>query len=215
MRNKCKVLVIVAVILPFGLTSCATTEQSTGAGALAGAVIGAMLMGNSTRGAALGAAIGAAAGFAVHKANARKVKSAEQTRTEHSYNNSSGFQMHMNNGTVTPDRTDPDAELVARMEYVVLGSGDGQSVRERRVLMRDGKVLKELQNESVVRTDGTWENTLGFKVPATAPSGRYTVLQEIKAGGVVVSDERHFSVTENSAFIAHDVISVASRPIRH
>lgn len=209
MKRKLNVLVFVAVILPIGVTSCATSEQSMGAGAIAGALLGAAFTGNSARGAALGAAIGAAAGFAVHNAKAKQVKSAEETRTEYDYNNRNGFQIQMNKGAVSPHRTDPDAELVVRMEYVILGSGDGKPVRESRILKRDGKVLKELQNESVVRKDGTWENTLGFKVPATAPSGRYTVLQRVEAGGLVVSEENHFRVLGDSAVIEHDTFNIA------
>lgn len=200
MRMKLySILLIFSLAVPVGLTGCATTDQSAGAGALAGAALGALIGNDAAAGAAVGAIVGATVGYVVHKTQARKTQSAEQTKDKLGYTDDRGLQLRMNRGTVSPAQVVPDSKVTAVMEYALLGTGGGKSVEERRILKKDGEVVAELQSDRVVRTDGTWENELGFKVPSSAPAGRYVVVQEIEADNTSSTRNSYFNVVEQNA----------------
>lgn len=200
-KRLCSILLILSLTMPVGLTGCATTDQSAGAGALAGAALGALISNDAAAGAAVGAVLGATVGYVVHKAQARKVQSAEATKDKLGYAAHKGLQLRMNRGTVSPVSVTPDSEVTAVMEYALLGTGGGKPVEERRILKRDGEVVAELQSERVVRTDGTWENELGFKVPPSAPAGRYVVVQEIEADDAKSTRNSYFNVVDQNAAV--------------
>ena len=102
--------------------------------------------------------------------------------------------MRLDGGSVTPQEVNRGGAVTARMEYATLGTGGGAVVQQTRVLKKDGRVVARLQRDHVRRTDGAWENTLAFKVPGNAPSGMYTVSQEIQSRGKMLVTNSYFSV---------------------
>lgn len=187
---------IVGLSLSLVVAGCATQGQSVGGGALAGAILGAALGGrNSTRNAILGAMIGATAGYLIYQSKSRQLQTASQARRRYHYSPSEGFQMRLDGGSVMPQQVNRGGAVTARMEYATLGTRGGAVVQQTRVLKKDGRVVARLQRDHVRRSDGTWENSLAFKVPKNAPSGMYTVSQEIQSQGQMLVTNSYFSVT--------------------
>lgn len=184
-----------------GLLGCETAGGSAATGALVGAGLGAVIghqSGNAGTGAAIGAALGALAGYAVHKSRTRQTQTAAQTYDQYDYEPQKGFQLDVREGDVTPSVVEPGGTVKATMEYATLGTDGGVRVQEARVLKTQDDSLT-LDEETVTRSDGTWQNTLEFQVPDDAPAGQYRVTQKVAAQGKSASEMLIFNVQPQQA----------------
>lgn len=184
-----------------GLLGCETAGGSAASGALLGAGLGAVIgnqSGNPRTGAAIGAALGALAGYAIHKSRTRQMQTASETYKEYEYQPQQGFQLDVREGNVSPSVVAPGGKVQAIMEYATLGTGGGVAVQEARVLKTQNDSVK-LDQETVTRTDGTWQNTLEFQVPSDAPAGQYRVTQKVEAQGKSASEMLIFDVRPQQA----------------
>ena len=85
--------------------------------------------------------------------------------------------------------------MTLTLQYMIMGAPEkGVTIREKSSLIRDGKELTVLKEESSEKENGTWENTLSFAVPESAQPGKFTVTLQISAQGQTRSTRRSFTV---------------------
>ena len=94
--------------------------------------------------------------------------------------------------------------VTTTMQYATLGSGSGVPVAESCILQKDGNELTKLDDKTVQRTDGTWENTIEFKVPKNANTGSYVVAQRVSASGQTFQRDLAFNVNSATAQLPQD-----------
>ena len=176
---------------------CQTYGEAAGAGAAIGALAGGIIgnqSGNALEGAAIGAAVGAAGGAIAHDIKVRRAKSREETVVDYNYQPERGMELHFRDASVLPSSTTPGRMVEASIEYALLGSQQGVSVRESRRLLRGGQVVADLSDKAFTRTDGTWVSTLPFEVPRNLQPGVYTMQQQVWAGELHISRAVDFNV---------------------
>lgn len=160
----------------------------------AGAIIGNQ-SGHAAEGALIGAALGALAGVVVHDVRARQVRSAEETAATHEYTPEQGLRIIGESAAVSPTSVTPGGTVTTSVTYAVMGAdASGITVNERRVLKKNGEILKDVSTSDVVRTDGTWESTQEIKFPANAPAGTYEMAQTVSAANIQVEQNTLFTI---------------------
>ena len=96
---------------------------------------------------------------------------------------------------VAPSKVKKGEQVQLTLRYVIMGAPPaGLKVTEKSTLSTGGKELTVLKDESILKENGTWENTLTFAVPGSATSGEYIVRQELSAPGLLRSSRRSFTV---------------------
>jgi uncharacterized protein YcfJ len=175
---------------------CQTTGESAGLGALIGAGAGAVIGGiaGDGKGAAIGAAVGAAAGAAggaiahdVRESRAERVVTAEQTAETYSYQPSAGQSMVFEDASVQPAVARRGEFVELRMQYALLGAPEGITITERRIVLKNDKVISQISGEEHVRNDGTWVSTQEFRVPDSWGPGEYEIEQSVSSTRLTVS----------------------------
>ena len=78
----------------------------------------------------------------------------------------------------------------ASLQYALLGSDDGVSVTEARLISRDDKVIAQVSSEIFQRNDGVWVSSQAFRIPNDWEPGTYAVEQSAET-----KNSRVFSVT--------------------
>jgi hypothetical protein len=106
-----------------------------------------------------------------------------------------GLVLKIHKESVAPATAGKGDRVTVTIQYAVMGAaGSGVEVRERRALLFAGKELTVLSEDTTSRSNGTWENTLTFAVPASAEDGTYTVVQEVSAQGQKRTARSSFAV---------------------
>jgi hypothetical protein len=101
----------------------------------------------------------------------------------------------INRSTLAPTEVYKGEQVTLTLRYVVHGApAAGLKVRERSALSKDGKELTVLKDETTLKTNGTWENTLSFAVPTSAKSGNYSVTLQLSSQGKSTRARRSFTV---------------------
>ena len=186
----------VSAALVVGATSCETTGESAGLGALIGAGAGAVIGGiaGDASGAAIGAAVGAAVGAAggaiahdVRESRAEQIVTAEQTAETYSYQPSAGQSMVFEDAGAQPAVARRGEFVELRMQYALLGAPNGTTITERRIVLKDDKVISQVSAEEHVRNDGTWVSTQEFRIPDTWVPGEYEIEQSVSSTRLTVS----------------------------
>jgi len=208
MRNKYFRITMVALVLSaFTMAGCETAGGSAGLGAGIGALAGGIIgnqSGHALEGAAIGALVGAAAGFIVHDVKTRRARTAQQTVSDYNYTPDQGFKLDMKSSSVSPGTVTPGGTVTTTTQYATLGTGSGVPVAESCILKKDGKELTKLDEKTVQRTDGTWENVIQFKVPKNADAGPYVVAQNVSASGQSFQRDLAFNVNSATAQLPQD-----------
>jgi len=107
----------------------------------------------------------------------------------------SGFALKIQRSTLAPPTVNKGEQVTLTLQYMIMGAPEkGVTIREKSSLIRDGKELTVLKEESSEKENGTWENTLSFAVPESAQSGKFTVTLQISAQGQTRSTRRSFTV---------------------
>jgi hypothetical protein len=105
----------------------------------------------------------------------------------------------MKSGAISPGTVAPGGTVTSTTQYATLGTGSGVPVAESCILKKDGKELTKLDEKTVQRTDGTWENIIQFKVPKNADAGPYVVAQNVSASGQTFQRDLAFNVNTATA----------------
>jgi len=114
---------------------------------------------------------------------------------DYNYTPDQGFKLDMKSGAISPGTVAPGGTVTATTQYATLGTGaNGVPVAESYILQKDGKELTTLDEKTIQRTDGTWENEIQFKVPKNADDGAYTVAQRVSASGQTFQRDLAFNV---------------------
>lgn len=192
-----------ALVLSAGVIGCETTGESAGLGALigagAGAIIGSAAGGSDGAlvGAAVGAGLGAAGGAVAHdvrKTRAEKVYTPTQTAETYHYEPRQGQNLVFEDASVQPSYARRGEFVEARMQYAILGVSDGTKVTERRIILRDDRVVSEVSAEEHYRNDGTWVSLQEFRIPSSWEPGQYTLEQIVSTSRLNVSGRVRFMV---------------------
>jgi hypothetical protein len=112
--------------------------------------------------------------------------------------------MDLRNSSVSPQVVRPGGEVTTSMEYATLGTGGGTPVREYYSLEQGNEHLADIHQEEVQRTDGTWQKTVTFEVPADAPAGQYEVVQQVTAKETTQQRVTDFTVQSANADAGSD-----------
>lgn len=188
--------------LAMGFTGCETTGESAGLGALIGAGAGALIGSTGGEdgaliGAAVGAAVGAGAGAVIHdvqKSKSQQVKPAAQTAEVYQYQPNAGQSLVFEDAGVQPVAARRGEFIEARMQYALLGAPGGAAITERRLILKNDKVISEISAEEHTRNDGTWVSTQQFRVPDSWGPGEYTLEQIVTSTRLTVSGRARFMV---------------------
>jgi hypothetical protein len=193
------------VVSMFGMTmmpGCATMEGSAGAGAALGSLAGGIIghqSGRGIEGALIGALAGAIAGAIVHDVRDRQTRSAQQTYEVYNYQPSQGLNMNIEGTRVNPTRVPAGEAIEGGVDYAVMGAGNGVTVREQFVLMRDDQVLREMYAGDATRTDGTFNKTVKIDFPESIPPGTYRLANTVSTGNVTRTNYTDFEVLPKTA----------------
>ena len=203
-----RITVGVLTLSAFAVVGCQSAVGSAGLGAGLGALAGGVIgnqSGHAAEGAAIGALVGAATGFIVHDVKTRQARTAQQTASDYNYTPDQGFKLDMKSGAISPGSVPPGGTITSTMQYATLGTkSSGTPVAESCVLQKDGKELTKLDDKTVERTDGTWENLIQFQVPKNASPGPYVVAQRVSASGQSFQRDLTFNVTTATADNSQD-----------
>jgi hypothetical protein len=199
MKKSVAAILTVSVFGMTTMTGCETMGGTAGTGAalggLAGGVIGHQ-SGRAIEGAVIGALVGAAAGAIVHDVRERRMRTAQETYQTYDYQPGPGqsLQLNIEDGHIEPTGVRPGRSFESRMDYAVMGAGDGVPVREQFVLLRNDQVLGTVYEGSPVRTDGTYRRTVAVELPADAPTGTYRLANTVSSQGVTRTQNTDFQV---------------------
>jgi hypothetical protein len=189
MKKSLSILLAVSVSV-FGIgamsgceTMGGTAATGAGLGGLAGGVIGHQ-SGRAIEGAVIGALVGAAAGAIVHDVRERRMRSAQETYQTYDYQQGQGLQLNIEETFIEPTEIPHGRTFESRMDYAVLGAGNGVPVREQFVLLRGDQVLGTVYENNPVRTDGTYRKTVRVELPQGAPADTYRLTNSVSAGGI-------------------------------
>ncbi len=106
-----------------------------------------------------------------------------------------GLVFTIEKASISPANVKKGEEVKLILRYVITGApASGLKVTGKSTLSADGKDLTVLKDESAIKENGTWENTLTFAVPDSATPGKYTITQELSAQGLTRSSQRSFTV---------------------
>ncbi|MFP4501894.1 MAG: YMGG-like glycine zipper-containing protein [Candidatus Hydrogenedentota bacterium] len=188
---------ILVLVLAVTFVGCETYGQSAGLGAALGAGTGAVIghqSGHAGEGAAIGAALGGLTGLVVHDVKARRARSAKETAADYEYAPDQGEKLQLEDVRVSPKSTRPGTMVSAEVQYALLGTGGGVQVRERRNLLKQGQLLRELSSETFTRADGTWVSSQDFRLPNDLDPGAYTVQVRVETAQSAISGMTNFTV---------------------
>lgn len=126
----------------------------------------------------------------------RRISSEVKTKkTSVSEQGNSRMALKIKKNSVSPAKVARGERVRVILEYEVMGAAEaGVEIQERRALVFGSKELSLLSEDSTIRSNGIWENTLTFAVPASAEPGTYTVTQEIAARGLKRTARSSFKV---------------------
>lgn len=191
--------IAVALTLSLGasMTGCQSYGEAAGLGAAVGAVGGAIIghqSGHALEGAAIGAAVGGAAGAVAHKIKSNKQREAAETQAAYNYQPAQGEMLRFEGAQVMPKSVRPGDMIEGRIQYAIMGTGAGVSVQESRLLIRDGRVVAELSNETLTRTDGTWSSSQNFRLPNNQGPGLYTLETRVRTSKSSISGQDTFVI---------------------
>ncbi len=126
----------------------------------------------------------------------RRIYSEERTKKKLAGEPDNGeMVLKIHKDSVSPGKVAGGERVKVTIQYAVMGTAEtGVEIQERRTLVFGGKVLTTLSEDSTIRSNGTWENTLTFAVPSSAEPGTYTVTQEIAAKGLKRTARSSFKV---------------------
>ncbi len=188
---------ILVLVLAVTFAGCETYGQSAGLGAALGAGTGAVIghqSGHAAEGALIGGALGGLTGLVVHDVKARRARSAQETAEEYQYAPAQGEKLQLEDVRVSPKSTRPGTMVSAEVQYALLGTGGGVQVRERRNLLKQGQLLRELSSETFTRPDGTWVSSQEFRLPNDLKPGVYTVQVRVETAQSAISGKTDFTV---------------------
>ncbi len=195
-RKQTTIIMGLMLAVAVALSGCETTGGSVASGAVLGGLAGAVIgnqSGHAGEGAAIGAVLGGLVGYGVHKYKARQTQTAQETYKEYKYEPDQGFQLDMKEGSISPSIVKPGQTVTATMKYAALGTGAGMPIEEVRTLKKDTNAT-DLDKETIVRTDGTYEGRLDFQVPEKSPAGDYKLTQRITSSGKSAQETLAFQV---------------------
>jgi hypothetical protein len=181
------------IILTISFAGCATESgyydpgRSAAAGALGGAATGAAMgaiigaaTGSPGKGAAIGAAAGAVAGgvggaiYAAHMN--RRTQEAAMAAQQYNYSPNQGNFVDIGQATAVPGAVRPGQEVRFNMVYTVLTPDNAPvAVTIIREVRKDGMLVGQPQQATATNTNGTYEDSLGYRLPPGSPPGLYTV----------------------------------------
>ena len=97
--------------------------------------------------------------------------------------------------SLAPTRVGRGDQVKVLCQYSIAGApSQGIQLQEKSSLIREGKVLSVLKDDTVMRENGVWENTLTFTVPHSAKTGTYTVKLRLAGQGLSRTVQRSFTV---------------------
>ena len=185
------------ICLALAVSGCETYGQAGGLGAALGAGTGAIIgnqSGHAGEGAAIGAVVGGLAGLVAHDVKARRQKAAAETAAQYNYQPAQGEMLTLESAQALPSQVQAGNMIEASIQYALLGTGSGATVRESRTLMRGDEVIAEVSSKSFTRNDGTWVSTQQFKIPNNQPAGQYRVVQIVETAQNRISGSAYFTV---------------------
>lgn len=197
MRVRKGAAVLMQLVLTVSLAGCATESgyydpgRSAAAGALGGAATGAAMgaiigaaTGHPGRGAAIGAASGAVAGgvggviYAAHMN--RRTQEAAMAAQNYNYAPSQGNFVDIGQVTALPATVRPGQEVRLNMVYTVLTPDNAPvAVTLIREVRKDGMLVGQPHQVTATSTNGTYEDSMGYRLPPGAPPGFYTVSYQV------------------------------------
>jgi len=129
------------------------------------------------------------------KQTTRKLTGEEPAKRQRQAKTGGGLTLKIHKSALTPTKVNKGEQVQLVLQYSVAGAAkQGVKVREKSSLLRNGKELTVLKDESNERENGTWENTLTFAVPESAEPGKYTVILRVSAQGQTRNAQRSFTV---------------------
>lgn len=97
---------------------------------------------------------------------------------------SAGMKLDIQRSTLAPTVVYKGEKITVTLQYLIDGAPEkGVTIREKSTLSKGGKILTVLKDETNLKENGTWENTLSFAVPRSAQAGNYVVSLQISAQG--------------------------------
>jgi hypothetical protein len=116
----------------------------------------------------------------------RRISSEVKTKkTSASDQGNSDMVLKIHKNSVSPAKVSRGESVRVILEYEVMGAAEaGVEIQERITLVFGSKGLTLLSEDSTIRSNGIWENTLTFAVPASTEPGTYKVTQEIATKGL-------------------------------
>lgn len=121
--------------------------------------------------------------------NRRPVRSRSQVQTPNA------LALKVLQTSLKPVSVRPGEQVQVVLRYSIAGApAQGLSLQVKSILLRDGKELTVLKEESSTKENGEWEDTLSFVVPSSANPGKYMVTMRISGQGQSRSVQRSFTV---------------------
>jgi hypothetical protein len=131
----------------------------------------------------------------VRKTTRRISSEAKTKKTSASEQGNGEMVLKIYKNSVSPAKVARGERVRVILQYAVNGAAEaGVEIQERRALMFGSKELTLLSEDSTIRSNGIWENTLTFAVPPSAEPGTYTVTQEITTKGQKRTARNSFQV---------------------
>lgn len=94
------------------------------------------------------------------------------------------MRLDIQRSTLAPTLVYRGEKITVTLQYLIEGAPEkGVTIREKSTLSKEGKVLTILKDETNLKENGIWENTLSFAVPRSAQAGSYVVSLQISAQG--------------------------------
>ena len=220
MKKSVSILVVVAMSL-FGVSAmsgCETMGQTAGTGAALGGVAGGVIghqSGRAIEGAVIGALVGAAAGAIVHDVRERRMHTAQETYQSYDYQSGHGLRLEMGDIYIEPTEIPHTRRFDSRMDYAVMGAGNGVPVRERFELLQGDQVLGTVYENNPIRSDGTYRTSVIVELPRNAPAGTYRVTNSVSAGNITRARHIDFQVTATGDNIEREAIPVRMAVVSH
>ena len=178
------------------VSGCETYGGSAAAGGLLGAGAGAIIghqSGHAGEGALIGAAVGALAGVVAKDVRVKRARKREETAAQYNYKADQGEMLTLENAQALPSVVKRGNMVEASIQYALLGTGAGTSVKETRTLKKGGDVIATVSSKTFTRDDGTWVSTQQFQVPENLEPGQYTVVQTVQTAQNTISGSATFT----------------------
>lgn len=95
-----------------------------------------------------------------------------------------GTKLDVLRSSLAPTVVYKGEKITVTLQYLIDGAPEqGVTIREKSMLSMGGKVLTVLKDETTLKENGVWENTLSFTVPRSAQAGNYVVSLQISTQG--------------------------------